>query len=192
MKKTKVDDFFTGTLTTLALSVIPAIALANAVYALFDLGGVFGAILFYALAISAFLYLALGLIYIALFFKNNPKPKTYMATDNLVCVQDVNNGVWSPAGPRLETDIVVGTIKKGDRFVLRRLDEKAHGAFKFALFDKNGKPVAFFVSKKSVSAKSKYGRPLFETLRKNTRRLKRLERERYDKLAVGFPKEGKK
>ena len=187
MKKTKVDDFFTGTLKALALFVIPAIALANAVYALFDLDRVFGAILFYALAISAFLYLALGLIHIALFFKSNHNPKTYVATDNLVCVQDVNNGVWCSASPRLETDIVVGTIKKGDRFILRRMAKKEYGMFKFVLLDKRGKPIVFFASKKAISAKCGYKQPMFESAHEKKRR----EKEGYDNVAVGFPKEGK-
>lgn len=191
MKKTKVDDFFTGTLKALALFVIPAIALANAVYALFDLGGVFGAILFYALAISAFLYLALGLIHIALFFKSNHNPKTYVARDDLECRRyaDDEEGYWENAtwAPRRAEYSKIGEIKKGDRFILRRMAKKEYGMFKFVLLDKRGKPIAFFASKKAISAKCGYNKPMFESAHEKKRR----EKEGYDSVAVGFPKEGK-
>ena len=189
--KYRIMDVLVNSFIVLVFGFVPilAILMASCILSDMPIASIFGAWATLAVLVPACLLVIAYAILDCLKPKKEPE---YVATDDLVCVQDVNNGVWSSAGPRLETDIVVGTIKKGDRFVLRRLDEKAHGLFKFALFDRNYKPVAFFVSKKSVSAKSKYERPLFETLRKNTRRLKRLERERYDKLAVGFPKEGKK
>ena len=190
--KYRIMDVLVNSFIVLVFGFLPILAILMAGCILSDNADMPIASIFGAWATLAVLVLACLLV-IAYAILDCLKPKKeheYVATGDLDCVRFKDDCEWHESALLLtEDEIIVASAKKGDRFVLRRLDEKAHGLFKFALFDRNYKPVAFFVSKKSVSAKSKYERPLFETLRKNTRRLKRLERERYDHLAVGFPRE---